>query len=98
MRLNLLESLNVIQIKENVISKVQKKSERTKRVSSDKSYFDCITFLNKIGQHMLDTYLIVILAIQEICYENFEIQEEKLITELHTQIITMHQQSLVQQL
>lgn len=51
-----------------------------------------------MGGHLIDTYLIVLLAAQEICLGVYEIEEEKLVDALHNQIITMHAQSLVQQL
>ena len=47
---------------------------------------------------MIDTYLIVLMAVMEICNGNYEILEENLIKELHNTIITMHDQSLVQNL
>jgi len=44
-----------------------------------------------MGLYMMDTYLIVLMAVQEICNGNYEVREENLITELHTAIITMHE-------
>lgn len=44
---------------------------------------------------MMDTYMIVLMAVAEICNGNYEILEENLINELHKTIITMHGQSLV---
>jgi len=39
---------------------------------------------------MMDTYMIVLMAVAEICNGNYEILEENLINELHKTIITMH--------
>jgi hypothetical protein len=44
---------------------------------------------------MIDTYLIVLMAVMEICNGNYELLEENLINELHKTIIMMHDQSLV---
>jgi hypothetical protein len=57
--------------------------------------FSFVAFFNKMGLHMLDTYLIVLMAVMEICNGNYEILEENLINELHKTIIMMHDQSLV---
>lgn len=57
-----------------------------------------ITFFNKLGIHLTDTYLVVIMAVSDICHGGFEVVEENLIRELHLVIIKMYEQSLVQQL
>lgn len=73
------------------------------KVSKDKSRIkietlSIVNFFNKMGLHMLDTYLIVLMAVMEICNSNYEVMQEKLVNELHKNIITMHGQSLVQNL
>jgi hypothetical protein len=39
---------------------------------------------------MMDTYLIVSMAVMEICNSNCEVLRENLVNELHKTIITMH--------
>lgn len=46
----------------------------------------------------MDTYLIVIMSIMDICMNNHEIRENNLINELHQMIQTMHSQNLISQL
>jgi len=57
-----------------------------------------VSFFNKMGLHMMDTYLIVSMAVMEICNRNCEVLQENLVNELHKTIITMHGQSLLQNL
>lgn len=51
-----------------------------------------------MGLHLTDTYLVVIMAVSEICNGGHEVVEENFISELHLVIIKMYEQSLVQQL
>lgn len=49
-----------------------------------------ISFFNKLGLHLTETYLIVLMAASEICNGGYEVQEENLIRELHQLIINMY--------
>lgn len=60
--------------------------------------FSFINFYNKMGTHLMDTYLIVLMAVMEIASGGYEIKEDMLITSLHNTIIQMHNQSLVHDL
>jgi hypothetical protein len=57
-----------------------------------------VSFFNKLSLHLMDTYLIVIMSVMDICMNNYEIREDNLINELHQMIITMHSQNLISQL
>jgi hypothetical protein len=54
-----------------------------------------INFLKGLGHYMLDTYLIVLMAVQEICNSNYVLREDQLIIELHEAIKEMHGDNLV---
>lgn len=63
-----------------------------------KDHLSLVSFFNELGLHLMDTYLIVLIAVQEICESNLEIQDENLIDELHKAIILMYSQRLITQL
>lgn len=42
-----------------------------------------ISFLKEMGLYLLDTYFVVLMAVQEICNSNYVLNEENLIKELH---------------
>ena len=54
-----------------------------------------MSFLREMGLYLLDTYFVVLMAVQEICNSNYVINEENLIRELHEAIKTMHSDSLI---
>jgi hypothetical protein len=54
-----------------------------------------ISFLKEMGLYLLDTYFVVLMAVQEICNSNYVLNEENLIKELHNEIKTMHSDSLI---
>jgi hypothetical protein len=56
-----------------------------------------VSYFARLGQHLFDTYLIVSIAVLEMCESNIEIQEENLVNELHKCIIVMHSQNLISQ-
>lgn len=43
-----------------------------------------------MGMHLMDTYLICVMAVLEICEGNFEVRDDNLVNELHRMIITMN--------
>lgn len=57
-----------------------------------------INFFHKLGLHLFDTYLFVMMAVSEICNQNIEIREIELVHNLHQMIIKMHSQNLLTQL
>ena len=54
-----------------------------------------VQFLNDIGSHILDTYLIVLIALDGIIQGNMVIKEKNLIESLHFAIIDMYNENLV---
>ena len=86
----MLENMGEITINGGSIQKVYKsKSNKNKsRIQVDK--VSLVSFFNKMGLHMMDTYLIVAMAVMEICNLNYEIEKDKLVNEIHKMIITMH--------
>ena len=90
-RLTVLQEFEEITIEDGQI----KRKERQKRGPTQ---FSLINFFYKLGLHLFDTYLFVLLAVSEICNSNIEIREEKLVHELHQVIIKMHSQNLISQL
>lgn len=50
-----------------------------------------ITFFKNLGLHLMDTYLIVLMSIQEICEAQIEVKEDNLVRELHKIVIKMHE-------
>ena len=91
----MLENMGEITFNGGSIQKVYKsKSTKNKsRVQADK--VSLVSFFNKMGLHMMDTYLIVAMAVMEICNLNYEIEKDNLVNEIHKMIITMHGQSLI---
>lgn len=83
-RLTQLTQLREIEIKDGVISKTAKLQP-----------FTFVNFFNKMGQHLMDTYFVVLMAIMEICNGGLEVLEENLVNELHKMLITMTNQGLV---
>jgi len=81
-------------IKDNVVSKAAVKKPK-RGVEQPVSL---VSFFNKLSLHLIDTYLIVIMSVMDICLNNYEIREDNLINELHQMIITMHSQNLISQL
>jgi hypothetical protein len=51
-----------------------------------------------MSQYLVETYLIVILAIQAVNRDGFVVREKKLISEVHFKIQEMHEAGLVTQL
>lgn len=83
-RLQQLTQLGEIEIVDNVISKTAKLKS-----------FTFINFFNKMGMHLMDTYLAVLMAIMEICNGGLEVLDTNLVNELHNMLITMTNQGLV---
>ncbi len=77
-RLEQLKQLGEIEIVDNVISKTAKLKS-----------FTFVNFFNKMGMHLMDTYLAVLMAIMEICNGGLEVLDTNLVDELHKMIITM---------
>ena len=86
-----------ITITEGLLMRTSVKKSVGRRVPQEQP-FSFVQFFNRMGGYLIDTYLIVLLAAQEICLGVYEIEEDKLVDALHKQIIEMHAQSLVTQL
>lgn len=98
-RLKDLEENGEISISAGSIQKVVKIKGSSKKNGGIKmETLSLVSFFNKMGLHMMDTYLIVSMAVMEICNSNCEVLQENLVNELHKTIITMHGQSLLQNL
>ena len=93
-RLEAYEFFGEMTIKDNVISKASIKKQK----SGVEKPISLVSFFNKLSLHLIDTYLIVIMSVMDICLNNYEIREDNLINELHQMIITMHSQNLITQL
>ena len=52
-------------------------------------------FLNELNSHVYDTYLIVLIAIEEIIQTNVMVKERNLIEALHFAIISMYNENLL---
>ena len=48
--------------------------------------FSYIGFFNSVGDYLNDTYLLVLMAIEDICLGNYVLKQENLVTELHDAI------------
>jgi len=48
--------------------------------------FTFISYLAEMGMYMIDTYLLVLIAVSEINNANYVIKQENLIQELHVEI------------
>ena len=60
--------------------------------------FTFISYLTEMGMYMIDTYLLVLIAVSEINNANYVIKQENLIQQLHVAIQVMHADSLIQHL
>lgn len=60
--------------------------------------FTLINFLNELGLHLLDTYLVVLMALDEIIQSNSVVNEKNLIESLHFAIINMYNSGLLPRL
>ena len=60
--------------------------------------FSLVNFLNELGQHLLDTYLVVLMALDEIIQSNSVVNEKNLIESLHFAIIDMYNNNLLPRL
>lgn len=95
-RINSYEEFGEIMIKDDCIHKpIREKSIKKRRTDEPLSL---IKFFNNMGLHLMDTYLVGIIAVMEICNLNCEVLEDNLVNELHKAIITMHSQTLIAQL
>lgn len=94
-RIKALEKLGEIKIEgENIVKVNDKKPIKSLKLKSVNS-FTMINFLKEMGLYLLDTYLVVLMAAQEICNSNYVLREENLINELHEAIKTLHSDSLI---
>jgi hypothetical protein len=57
-----------------------------------------LNYFNRLGHYISDTYLIVLFALQAICETSKVIQESKLVNELHTTIIQLHNHNVIKEL
>lgn len=89
-RLTMLEKLGEIKIVSNFhIQRLHQQKENC---------FSLINHFGSMGQSMVDTYLIVLIAVQEMCNNNFVVIKDNLVGELHNEIKYMHSLGLLQQL
>lgn len=54
-----------------------------------------LTYLNTIGHYIGDAYLIVVIALGVICEANHNINETRVVDELHAAIIRMHEKNML---
>lgn len=94
-RIKLLQELGEVVVLDGAITKTLKKPVSKKEKRSTVEAFSFLNFFNKMGMHMMDSYLIILMAVMEICNGSYEVKEESLVTELHKMIIMMHNQSLI---
>jgi hypothetical protein len=86
-RLVLLSLVGEIKLLEN--DKIQMITDKEKKP------FTFIEFMAGIGLYMLDTYLIVLYAVNEVNNSNYVIREENLINELHMCIQNMYSDGII---
>jgi hypothetical protein len=68
-------------------------SRGTTRSSS--TPFSIFNFMNELGSHILDTYLIVLIAMDGIIQGNLVVKEKNLIESLHFAIIDMYNENML---
>ena len=71
-----------ITISDGVLTRTSVKKIVGRRVPQEHP-FSFVQFFNRMGGYLIDTYLIVLLAAQEICLGVYEIEEDKLVDALH---------------
>lgn len=80
-RLNLLQIFNEIERTQSQVKlvriNVNKKAEK---------HFTFISYFTEMGMYMIDTYLLVLIAVSEINNANYVIKQENLIQQLHLEI------------
>lgn len=54
-----------------------------------------IQFMNELGSHMVDTYLIVLIGLESIIQKNMVVKEKNLIESIHLAIIDMYNEGLI---
>jgi len=54
-----------------------------------------VQFLNDLGSHILDTYMIVLMACDGIIQGNMVVKEKNLIESIHMAIIDMYNDNLI---
>lgn len=91
-RILLLQKLGEIKLEGDHIVRVDEK--RTSKLSTSKP-FSMINFLKDMGLYLLDTYFVVLMAVQEICNANYVVNWGNLIRELHNEIKMMHRDSMI---
>jgi hypothetical protein len=71
---------------------------KTPNLRSSVRQFTLINYLTDMGMYMIDTYLLVLIAVSEINNSNYIIKEVNLVKQIHESILTMHADSLIQNL
>jgi len=61
----------------------------------DGKSFSLVIFLQALGQNIFDTYLVVLIALDEIIQGNHVVKEKALIEQLHFAIIDMHNENML---